>query len=175
MTTAHNLSPSANRPFRLQREFNAPRDLVWQAWTDPKHLSQWFGPKGVTIAKCAMDLRPGGLFHYCMKTPDGHEMWGRWRIIEIVPLEKLVTIVAFSDAAGGVTRHPLSATWPLETKAVTTFTEVGDKTLMELEWSAYQSTDEERRTFDAGHESMKAGWGGTMVQLDAYLASVTGR
>ncbi|HVU16097.1 MAG TPA: SRPBCC family protein [Candidatus Didemnitutus sp.] len=164
-----------SKPFRLRREFNAPRDLVWQAWTDPKHLSQWFGPKGIVIAQCTMDLRPGGMFRYCMKTPDGHEMWGRWKIVEVVAPERLVTIVSFSDAAGGITRHPMSATWPLETKAVTTFIAAGDKTVMELEWSTYLSTDYERRTFDAGHEGMQVGWGGTMEQLDAYLASITGR
>jgi uncharacterized protein YndB with AHSA1/START domain len=75
-----------------------------------------------------MDLNPGGRFHYCMKTPDGHAMWGRWTFLEILPPEKLVVVVSFSDAKGGVTRHPMSATWPLETLSTTTFTERAGKT-----------------------------------------------
>jgi uncharacterized protein YndB with AHSA1/START domain len=80
-------------------------------------------PKGVTIAKADLDLRPGGVFHYCMETPDGHEMWGKWTFLEITPPDRLIVIVSFSDANQGITRHPMSATWPLETLSKTTFTD----------------------------------------------------
>ncbi|HEY4301908.1 MAG TPA: SRPBCC family protein [Candidatus Didemnitutus sp.] len=163
---------SGSRPFRLRRELAAPRELVWQVWTDPEHLKHWFGPKGVTMAKCTMDLRPGGKFHYGMKTPDGHEMWGRWTIVEVLPPEKLVVIVAFSDATGGVTRHPMSATWPLHTKSTTTFTAVGNRTIMELEWAPHEATETERDTFDLGHDSMNGGFGGMLENFESYLASV---
>lgn len=159
----------APKEFILVRKFDAPRELVWQALTEPERLKQWFTPKGFTMPKCAMDLRPGGTFHYCMRTPDGHEMWGRWIIREVVAPEKLVVIVSFSDANGGVTRHPMSATWPLETLSTTTLEEQAGQTWMKIRWESYKATDEERKTFDNGHDSMRQGWGGTMDQLDAYL------
>ncbi|HWA09585.1 MAG TPA: SRPBCC family protein [Opitutaceae bacterium] len=162
--------PPATRDFVLTRTFDAPRELVWAAWTDPEHLKRWFGPKGFTLSTCVMELRPGGVFHYGMKSPDGHEMWGKWTFVEIVKPEKLVVIVAFSDAKRGVTRHPLATSWPLETLSTTTFTEHEGKTTLTLHWSAYNATEAERRTFDSSHESMTQGWGGTMEQLEAYLA-----
>lgn len=160
---------TASPDFVLTRVFAAPRELVWQAWTDPAHLKKWFGPKGFTMPKCAMDFRPGGVFHYGMKSPDGHEMWGKWTFVEIAQPEKLVLINSFSDAQGGVTRHPLSATWPLETLSTTTFTEHAGKTTLTLRWSAHHATETERQTFDSSHDGMTQGWGGTMDQFAAYL------
>jgi uncharacterized protein YndB with AHSA1/START domain len=162
----------ASREFVLTRTFNAPRALVWKAWTEREHLMRWFGPKGFTIPVCALNLKPGGEFHYCMKSPDGREMWGKWTFREIVPPEKLVLIASFSDANGGLTRHPLSATWPLESLSTTTFTEHEGKTTMKLRWVPLNATDIERQTFDSSHDGMKQGWGGTMDQLAAYLKTI---
>ena len=118
-----------------------------------------------------MDLRPGGTYHYAMQTPDGKVMWGKFAYREIVPPEKLVFINSFSDEAGGVTRHPMAPTWPLEMLSVFTFEEQpGGKTKFTIRWSPHNATGEERKTFDAGHASMTQGWGGTMEQLAAYLA-----
>ena len=164
-----------NRPFILTRTFNAPRDLVWKAWTDEAHLAKWFGPKGTKIVRAKMDLRPGGSYHYGMEMPNGQVMWGRWIIREVVAPEKLVVIVSFSDEQGGVTRHPMAADWPLQTLSKTTFSAQGDKTLMRFEWSAYEATVVEKKAFDAGRASMEQGWGGTLQQLDEYLASVQSR
>lgn len=162
--------PKAGPPFVLTRLFAAPRELVWKALTEPERLKQWFGPKGFTLPTLSMDLRPGGLFHYGMKSPDGHEMWGKWLILEVTPPERLVVIVSFSDAQAGVTRHPMAPTWPLETKSTTTLAEESGQTRLTLVWEPYRATDAERDTFNGGHASMTQGWGGTMDQLAAYLA-----
>jgi len=159
-----------SRDFVLTRTFDAPRDLVWAAWTERDHLMRWFGPKGFTTSAATLDIRPGGIFHYCMRSPDGHEMWGKWTFREIVKPERLVVIVSFSDAKGGVTRHPMSATWPLETISTTTFTERDGKTMLTLRWAPHNATEIEGQTFDAAHDSMSQGWGGTMDQLAVYLA-----
>jgi uncharacterized protein YndB with AHSA1/START domain len=156
--------------FVITRVFDAPRDLVWRAWTDVEHLHQWFGPKGFTRCASKLDFRPGGIFHYSLKSPSGHEMWGKWVFKEIVPLEKLVLISSFSDAKGGVTRHPMSAQWPLEILSTTTFTEHKGKTTLTLRWSPYKAKAAERQAFDGAHDSMTQGWGGTMDQLAAHLA-----
>jgi uncharacterized protein YndB with AHSA1/START domain len=165
-TTTHKLT---ERPFIISRTFNAPRDLVWKAWTERDHM-QWWGPKGVTIHHAKLDLRPGGTFHYCMKTPEGREMWGKWAIREIVKPERLVFVNSFSDADGGLTRHPMSPHWPLELLSTVTFVAQGDKTLLTIEWLPLNATEIERKTFDEGHESMKNGWGGTLDRLAEHLA-----
>ncbi len=157
------------RPFVISRLFDAPRDLVWKAWTESEHMG-WWGPKGVTIQRPRLDLRPGGLFHYCMKTPDGREMWGKWVIREVAAPERLVFVNSFSDESAGTTRHPMSPTWPLETLSTAAFTEKNGKTLLTIMWLPINADEAERKTFDEGHDSMKAGWTGTLDRLDEHLA-----
>jgi uncharacterized protein YndB with AHSA1/START domain len=157
-------------PFVITREFNAPRELVWAAWTQRDHLMQWFSPKGFTLAEAKLELRPGGTFHYCMRSPDGKEMWGKWIFREIVPPKKIVLVSHFSDAAGGITRHPMAATWPRETLSTTTLEEANGKTKLTIEWVPINATAEERATFNGARSGMKAGWGGTFENLEAHLA-----
>lgn len=158
----------ASKPFILTRTFDAPRKLVWEVFTKAEHLKHWMGPSG-SLTHATVDLKPGGVFHYGMAMPNGQVMWGKWTFVEIMPPEKLVVIVAFSDADQGVTTHPMSPTWPKETRSVSTFTEKDGKTTLRLEWTAYHATAEEQATFDAAHDSMTQGWSGTMNALDAYL------
>jgi uncharacterized protein YndB with AHSA1/START domain len=84
----------------VTRIFDAPRELVWKAWTDPKYVMQWWGPKGFTSPVCKMDFRVGGKYLICTKTPDGQEFWHGGEYHEIVPLEKIVSSMYFSDAKG---------------------------------------------------------------------------
>ena len=165
-----NPSAETDRGIVFTRVFDASRATVWRAWTKAEQLQGWFGPKGCVVPACSLDLRPGGLFHYCMRTPDGHVMWGKWTFVEIEPLEKLVVIVSFSDSQGGVSRHPMSPTWPLETLSTMTLTERAGKTELTLRWTPYAATEPERQTFDASHESMQQGWTGTLDRLAAHLA-----
>ena len=105
--------------------FDAPRDLVWKAFTEPERMKEWWGPKGFTVIASKMDLRPGGSYHYGMKAPNGSTMWGKFVFREIVAPERMVFINSFSDEAGGITRHPMSPTWPLEMLSTFTFEEAG--------------------------------------------------
>ncbi len=158
--------------FVISREFAAPRALVWKCFTEPERMKEWWGPKGVTIVAAKMDLRPGGTYHCGMRMPDGAVMWGKFVYREIDPPRLLVFVNMFSDETGGVARHPLSPTWPLEMLTSVTFDEQADgKTKVTIRWSPINATAEEQATFDAGHDSMRAGWGGTLDQLSAYLAS----
>jgi uncharacterized protein YndB with AHSA1/START domain len=162
---------STDKDFVMSRVFEAPRDLVWKAFTDVEHMKQWWGPKGFTVLKAQMDLRPGGTYHYAMKSPDGATMWGKFVFREITPPDKIVFINSFSDEKGGTTRHPLHPTWPLQMLSTFTFEDLGGgKTQFSLRWTPYNATAEERKTFDGGHQSMTQGWGGTLDQLAAYLA-----
>ena len=159
-------------PFITSRVFDASRDKVWKAWTEAERLKHWWGPKGFAVTQLKVDLRPGGTMHYCLRMPDGKEMWGKFVYREIKAPERLVFINSFSDAKGGVTRHPMSPNWPLEMLSTITFESAGPgKTKVTVHWVPVEgSSDVERKTFDEGRESMKMGWGGTMEQLAAYLS-----
>jgi len=163
---------TALRPFVLSRTFDASREQMWKAWTERTQLMQWFGPKGFTMPAAKMDFRPGGSFHYCLQSPDGKEMWGKFTYREISAPERIVLVNSFSDEAGGVTRHPFSSTWPLQMLSTFTMTEHEGKTTATVEWVPIDPTPEERETFDGAHDGMRQGWGGTFDQLAAYLATL---
>ena len=84
----------------ITRIFDAPRELVWKAWTDPKYVMQWWGPKGFTSPVCEIDFRVGGKFLFCMRTPDGQEGWNGGEYHEIVLHEKIVSSMYFADSKG---------------------------------------------------------------------------
>jgi len=158
------------REFSISRVFDAPRDLVWKAVTESDRLKHWWGPKGFTMLVCEVDLRPGGVFLYSMRSPDGHEMWGKWVYREIAPPERLITVVSFTDEKGNFLRHPMSPTWPLEVLNTMTLSEQDGKTTMTISGYPINATEEERKTFNDGRGSMKQGFAGTLDQLEAYLA-----
>jgi uncharacterized protein YndB with AHSA1/START domain len=162
---------NGDQPFIITRTFNAPRAVVWRAWTDPQELVKWFGPKGSSMVRCTMDLRPGGIFHYCLRIAGGLELWGKWTFREVVAPEKLVLLQSFSDAQGGISTHPMAPTWPRETLSHTTFTEHAGQTTMALHVTVWNGTDDEHATFDGAHGSMTQGWGGTLDRLTEYLAT----
>lgn len=163
-------SPEASVAFSITRTFRAPLQDVFRAWTQEDQLAQWFGPKGSRITASRLDFRPGGTYHYRMTFPGGAEMWGLWTFTEIVPPLRLVYISAFSDAEGGLGRHPFAPEWPRQFRATVTFAAVPDGTAITLHWFPHEeSTPEERGVFEAGHDSMRGGWTGTFDQLEDYL------
>lgn len=157
--------------FVYTREFDAPRDAVFAAWTEANRLARWFGPKGLTMLRCDVDLRVGGVFHYGMRAPDGQSMWGKWTFREIVRPELLEFIVSFSDEQCGVTRHPMSDRWPLQVLSAIRFEDVGGHTRVTMTGVPIGANDAERRAFVDAKGSMTAGWNGTAEQLDRYLES----
>ena len=161
-------------PFVITRAFDAPRERVWRAWTEAAQLKRWWGPRGFKVHTCTVDLRPGGIFHYGMKAPDGTEVWGKFLYREIEPPRRLVCLVSFSDAQGGVIRHPWSPQWPLHMHSTVTFEETGGRTTVTVQWIPYEATEAERQAFEEGRESMKQGWGGTLDQFQDYLAKEKG-
>ena len=161
---------AGKKAFVIARDFDVPREFMFKVWTDTEHMQHWWGPKGFTVIHCKLDLRPGGIFHYCLRTPDGQDMWGKFVYHEIVPLERIVWINSFSDAQAGVTRHPWHASWPLEMHSTLTLAEQAGKTTATVRWAPLNATEEERKTFEDGFDSMQNGWTGTLDQLTEYLA-----
>lgn len=160
------------KEFVLSRVYDAPREIVWQAWASPEAMARWWGPKGFRINVVKMDFRPGGVFHYSMESRDGFVMWGRFVYREIVPNERIVWINSFSDPEGGATRAPFfDGKWPLEVLSTAELSEKDGKTTLTIRWSPINPTDAERKTFDESRDSVREGWTGTLDQLTDYLSS----
>jgi uncharacterized protein YndB with AHSA1/START domain len=167
--------PAANDApdkFVITRRFAAPRALVWDCYTQERHLKNWWGPKGFTMLKCSLDLRVGGIFLYGMESPTGEPMWGRWVFHKIEAPRLLAHTVSFSDAQGGISHHPMAPVWPPETYTETTFSELGEETDIRLVWEPGEATPEEIEAFKNMHVSMRGGCEGTFSRLDTYLETL---
>lgn len=150
----------SKRVFSVERIFDAPRDLVWKMWSEADHLKQWWGPKGWTLPVCEVDFRPGGVWHYCMRSPEGQEGWGKAIYREILAPERLVYTDAFSDAEGNV------AEGMPEMEIVVTFTEVDGKTKMNSQ-TLFASAEDLQAVLNMG---MEQGFDETLGRLEDYLA-----
>jgi uncharacterized protein YndB with AHSA1/START domain len=138
----------------MTRIIDAPRALVFEAWTERRHLERWQGaPEGMSVTTAEADIRPGGAFRICMRSPDGVEHWLQGVYREVVPPERLVFTHAWLDAE----RRPGK-----ETLVTITFAERGGKTEIALRQTGFDS-DGSR----AGHEG---GWASTFDRLAKYLA-----
>jgi uncharacterized protein YndB with AHSA1/START domain len=161
---------SSDEELVITRVLDAPRELVFKAWAEVDRLAKWWGPKGSTIHVVAFDLRPGGIFHYGMRYPDGNEMWGKFVYHEVVAPERIVFANSFADAQGNTIRAPFSADWPLEIMNTLTLTESEGKTTLTLRGGPLNATEAEHAIFESMRSSMQQGFGGTFDQLDEYLA-----
>lgn len=144
----------------ITRTFDAPRELVWRAWTDPGQIMQWWGPKGYNAPICALDLRIGGTFHLNLCGPDGaiYPCKGTYR--DIVAPERIVYIGEAEDG------HPCGAGIPPYSVVTITFTEqVGNKTLLTLH-TLFESV----LRLDAANENgYSVSWGMSMERLAQSL------
>ena len=170
-------NPSHSGPthhrFAISRMFDAPRELVFAAWSDPNHLRRWWGPKGCTVGFCNMDFRPGGQLLYSLRMPDGQEMWGKFVYREILPPDRLVFVTSFSDQQGAVTRAPFNPKWPLEILNTLTLSEHFNQTRLVLMGEPVNPTAEELALFESMLDSLHEGFSGTFDQLASYLKSLT--
>jgi len=119
----------------ITRLFDASRELLWKAWTDPECFKSWWGPKDFTSPYSNIDLRVGGKYLNCMRGPDGKEYWTTGVYREIVPMEKIVCTDSFADPNGNIvpaSYYGMAGDWPLELLLTVTFEEMGGKTKMTL-------------------------------------------
>ncbi|MBW4459268.1 MAG: SRPBCC domain-containing protein [Nodosilinea sp. WJT8-NPBG4] len=165
MANASTSTPQSDREIVITRLFDAPRDLVWQAWTDPAHIAQWWGPKGFTTRVDEMDLRPGGQSRYVMVGPDGTEYPVQGVFREVVPPERIVTTDEFGEGYEEITDIDL----PQGMVMTILFEDLGNQTKLTLH--ILHPTAEERRK----HEEMGvvAGWNSTLDCLTEHLTGVT--
>lgn len=119
----------------IVRTFNAPREALWQAWTEPERLMRWWGPKGFTAPVCKINLYVGGKYLNCMRSPEGRDFWSTGVYREIVAPSLLVYTDSFADADGNVvpaTHYGMGPDFPLELQVTVTFEGDADITLMTL-------------------------------------------
>ena len=158
--------PGAGRSdLALTRVFAAPRELVFRAWTEPERLKRWWGPRGYTVPYCEIDLREGGVFLFCMRSPEGRDFWGRGVFREIVVPERIVFAMSFADAEGNAvpgTHYGMSPEWPLETLLTVAFEEEAGKTRVTLRYGGVPpGTD---------GDGTRQGWAEMLDALAEYLA-----
>jgi uncharacterized protein YndB with AHSA1/START domain len=137
------------RDILITRVFDAPRERVFKAWTEPAQLMRWWAPRGFTTPVCKTDPRPGGIFHYCMRAPDGPDIWGIGIYQEIIEPERIVYTDSFADADGNPvppSHYGMSASHPAETLVTVTFTDQGGRTKVTLRHSIPPSIEERDAT-----------------------------
>ena len=122
MAATSSMAESKDRELVFTRVFDAPRELVWKAWTEPQHVSQWWGPRGFTTTIHDMDLRPGGIWRQTMHGPDGTNYPSKHVFIEVVKHERISYTLTGGKEGDPV--HQLEQTWTFEAQ--------GDKTKLTL-------------------------------------------
>jgi uncharacterized protein YndB with AHSA1/START domain len=149
--------PASERILHFTRVFDAPRELVFKAWTDPKHLRHWWGPKNFPADELSMEVRPGGRWrHRLRSTENGDELWHGGVFREVVPPERLVFTFAWDE--DGMRGH--------ETIVTVTFAEQNGKTLMTFHHELFRSVEERD-----GH---MGGWTSTFDRLAEHLVDWSG-
>lgn len=143
---------TADRELYIRRVFDAPRAMVFEAWTQSALAAHWWGPQGFTITSCTMDVRPGGTYRISMRSPEGtvHTKRGVYR--EVVPDERLVFTYAWEDAAGRPGH---------ETVVTVRFADEDGKTRLTLHQALFESV--------ASRDSHQGGWTSCMERFAQYL------
>ena len=107
----------------ITRIFDAPRELLWKAWTNPEIVMHWWGPKDFSSPVCKIDFRVNGQYLYCMRAPDCQEYWSGGEYIDIIVPEKIVSVLFYADQNGKV--DPVD-TNDVEVRDVVTFSDIGN-------------------------------------------------
>lgn len=157
--------------FIINRSFEAPIDVLFDMWTQPKHFAQWMGPTGSEMEFIRTDIKPGGTSFYKMNLA-GMTMYGHVSYKEIKKPTRLVYTQSFVDKDEKMSRHPMSPTWPATMLTTVTLAEEGpEETRLTLVWEVYgEATAEERATFQQAKAGMAQGWGGSFEKLEELLS-----
>jgi uncharacterized protein YndB with AHSA1/START domain len=158
---------SAGPELVITRVFDAPRERVWKAWTEPELCMRWWGPKGFTCPVCRIDLRVGGTYFNCMRSPEGQDYWSTGVYREIVPPERVVCTDCFADEKGNIvpaTHYGMSADFPLEMLVTVTFEEQDGKTRLTLKHAGLPPGKD--------MEDCREGWSQSFDKLAEVVAQV---
>jgi len=156
--------------FSITRSFNAPKDLVFQAFSTEAAMSEWWGPVGMDISVKSFDFRPGGKFHYKMEGK-GQIMWGLFIYASINAPDSIEFVNSFSDEAGNICKPPFAIDFPLEIFNRLSFHENNGITTITLKGYPLRSTTAQDTVYQSMFGSMNQGFSGTFDQLEKYLES----
>lgn len=145
-----------DRVLVLTRDINAPRALVFRAWTEPEHLARWWGPTDFTLPCCEVDFRADGAYRFCMRSPEGedHWVWGVYR--EVVPPERLVFTWDRVDLQG----NPRSAS-----VVTITLEEIGNRTRLTLHQAVFATTED--------RDEHRGGWTECLARLADFIEAIS--
>lgn len=155
---------AATQTLTFTRELNAPRDLVWKAWTEPERVRQWWGPRTFASPVCKIDFRVGGTFLFCMRAPDGIEIWNTGVYREIVDQKRIVFTNCFADPEGNVvpaTYYGMSPDIDLAMLNTVLFEDVGGKTRLTVSHAGLPGSE---------LDGARVGWNESIDKLAEYLA-----
>ena len=141
----------------ITRVFDAPRELVFEAWTQAEHWQKWLGPHSATMPYCQMEAKPGGTLHFCHRLEDGQDIWVKCAYEEVSKPEKLVFTIHFSDKAGKLVERP---GFSKESRVAVTFREKGSQTEVVI-----------RHTGLAIDQGESEGWKQGLDRLTHFLTS----
>jgi uncharacterized protein YndB with AHSA1/START domain len=155
MTARLSAPETAARHLTVTRLIDAPRALVFRAWTESAQVAHWWGPRGFTTLSCEMDIRPGGSYRFSMRSPEGtvHRKQGVYR--EIVAPERIAFTFAWEDAEGRPGHQTL---------VTVTFAEQGTQTLLTLHQALFDTTE--------ARDGHQGGWTSCLGRFAEYLASI---
>ncbi len=157
-------------PSILTRDFNAPMQLVYEAWTDESHLCQWQVPNAqVTCVYSHADIKTGGSALHKMVMPNGHEMWLLTQYAELSPYHTIVFTQYESNENGDIL-PPSLPNWPKEIQATIKLSEADGVTSMRFIWQPLNPTAEEAAAWEASRPQHGKGWGGSFELLAGYLS-----
>ena len=147
----------ADRELVITRAFDAPRGLVFKVWAQPEHLVRWWAPRDFTTPSLKMDVRPGGTYRTCIRSPEGKEHWMQGVYREVVEPERLAMTFAWEHERGQPGH---------ETLVTVTFADEGGKTRLTFRQAVFESA--------ADRDSHRKGWSSFLDRLERYLAAGAG-
>lgn len=161
-------------PSVITREFSAPRQLVFDAWTQVEHLNKWMFPMpGCKCEFFTAEIGDGGSSLHKITMPNGHEMWLFTKYEEVQSPEKLIFLQYMSNENSDIIPSPHMPNWPKDMVATLLFEEVSEsKTKLTFLWEPRNPTPEEVEAFEASRSEHGRGWGAGMEQLHHYLATL---
>lgn len=161
-------------PSIIEKDFNAPLQLVFDAWTQVEHLNQWMFPMpGCQCEFVQADIAPGGTSLHKITMPNGHEMWLFTRYEVVESPSKLDFLQYMSNDQGEILPNPHMPNWPKDMVATLNFEALADdKTRLTFYWEPRNPTPEEIKAFEDSRADHGRGWGAGMEQLERYLESI---
>jgi uncharacterized glyoxalase superfamily protein PhnB/uncharacterized protein YndB with AHSA1/START domain len=155
---------------KIVRHFNAPKEVVFEAFANAEAMGEWWGPKGMDLTVKTFDFTPGGKFHYKMEG-NGQTMWGLFKYVNLNKYDLIEFISSFYDENGNICTSPFPMDFPLEIFNQMVLTEANGRTTLTLQGHPVNATITQEETYTSIKANMEEGFGGTFDKLERYIKS----